>query len=138
SAGIVLHNEEKIIVPCLNNPPADPIITIPDKVKINTEIVIKVVSTDPEEDKIQYRFKLGKYGKPSNWVGPYDSGIEQVWQLKVFHIGDLRIGAQAMDVNGAESDWSYNTVTYSIEHIRYIYYNFFLSIFNRLFQQIVL
>jgi hypothetical protein len=138
SAGIVMENEEKIIVPCLNNPPTNPIITIPDKVKINTEIVIKVVSTDPEEDKIHYRFKLGYNGKPSTWSAPYDSGIEEEWRFKVFHIGDLIIGSQAMDENGATSDWSYNTITYSLEHLRYIYYNNFLSFFTRLLQQIVL
>lgn len=138
SAGIVKENVEKRTVERQNNPPTDPIITAPDKVKINTEIVVKVVSTDPEEDKIHYRFKIGDNGKPSNWVGPYDSGIEKEWRFKVFHIGDLIIGAQAMDENGATSDWSYHTITYSLEKSCNIYYNNFLNLFTRLLQLIIL
>ena len=133
SAGIIKEKEEKNIVEHLNNPPTDPIITAPDKVKINTEIVIKVVSTDPEEDKIEYRFKLQDRGKPSNWVGPFESGIEEEWRLKVFHIGNLKIGAQAKDENGATSDWSYHTVTYTLAHSRNIIYNnLLLNFFTRL------
>jgi len=138
SAGIVKEDEKKIIMPNLNNPPTDPIITAPTKVKINTEIVVKVLSTDPEKDKINYRFKIGNNGKPSNWLGPFDSGSDEEWRLKVFHIGDLIIGAQAMDENGATSDWSYHTITYSLEHSRNIYYINFLDFFTRLLKRIIL
>ena len=137
SADIILENTEKIIVPCTNNPPTEPIITAPDKVKINSEIVIKVVSTDPDEDKIYYRMKIGDKGHPSNWVGPYESGIEKEWQMKVLHIGDLVIGAQAMDENGATSDWSYLTITYSLAQSLVIH-NKFLNLFTRLLNLFIL
>ncbi len=137
SAGVIKENKEKIIV-VYNNPPNDPIITAPDKVKIYSEIVLKVVSTDPDEDKINYRFKLTEKGKPSNWVGPYESGIEEEYSLKILHIGDIKIGAQAMDENGATSDWSYHTVTYTLAHSRSIIYSNFLNFFTRLLHHISL
>ena len=132
SAGIIKENKDKIVVLCNNNPPNDPIITAPDKVKINKEIVIKVISTDPDEDKIHYRFKITERGKPSNWAGPFESGIEEKWRFKTFHIGDLIIGAQAKDENGATSDWSYHTVTYTLARSRNIIYNNFINFFTRL------
>ena len=138
SASIIRENEEKRIVTCLNNPPTEPIITITDKANINSDIVIKVVSTDTDEDKIYYRFKLTEEGPPSNWVGPYDSGIEEEWRFKTFHIGDLIIGAQAKDENGATSDWSYHTITYTLAHSRNIIYNNFLNLFARLLQHFFL
>ncbi len=121
-----------------NDPPTEPVITAPDKVNIYSEIVLKVVSTDPNEDKIHYRFKLTEKGKPSNWVGPYESGIEEKWSLKIFHIGDIKIGAQAKDENGATSDWSYHKVTYTKAYSRNTIYNNFLNFFLRLLHLISL
>jgi hypothetical protein len=138
SGGIIKDNKEKIIVVCNNNPPDDPIINAPDRVKINKEIVIKVLSTDPDEDKIYYRFKITEKGKPSNWVGPFESGIEEKYRFKTFHIGDLIIGAQAKDENGATSDWSYHTVTYTLPRSHNIIFNNFLNFFARLLNLISL
>jgi hypothetical protein len=129
---IDIKNDKNIII-YQNNPPTEPIITAPDKTKIYSDIVIKVVSTDPDEDKIYYRFRLTEKGPPSNWVGPYDSGIDEEWRFRTFHIGDLTIGAQAKDENGATSDWSYHTVSYTRAHSRNIFGNTLLNFLQRLF-----
>jgi len=96
-----------------NSPPSDPDITCPDKLRENRIFIARVVSTDPDDDPIYYRFNIGDSDKPSNWIGPYDSGVEYVSGVGIFkYIGDITIAVQAKDKWGAESGWSYQTISF--------------------------
>lgn len=113
---ISIENKEvgnKAINVLNNSPPTDPDITCPDRVSENRIFITRVVSTDPDDDPIYYRFNIGESDKPSNWIGPYDSGVEYVSGVGIFkYIGDITIAVQAKDKWGAESGWSYHTITF--------------------------
>ena len=95
-----------------NSPPTDPVITCPDKVKENRIFLVRAVSTDPDDDQIYYRLIIGESDKPSQWLGPYDSGVEYITGMGIFqYTGDITIGFQAKDEHDTESGWSYHTVT---------------------------
>ena len=94
-----------------NSPPTDPIITCPDVVRKNMIFLVKAVSTDPDDDQIFYRIKVGDDSNPSQWIGPRDSGQGYLTGMGIFqYTGDITIGFQAKDEYDAESDWSYHTV----------------------------
>ena len=94
-----------------NSPPTDPIITCPDVVRKNNIFFVKAVSTDPDNDQIFYRIKVGDDSNPSQWIGPRDSGQGYITGMGIFqYTGDITIGFQAKDEYDAESDWSYHTV----------------------------
>jgi len=96
-----------------NSPPTDPVITGPDTVRKNWIFLVRVVSTDPDDDQIYYRLKVGEGDNPSDWIGPFDSGVKYVTGMGVFgYTGDLTIGFQAKDEHDAESSWSYHTITF--------------------------
>ena len=95
-----------------NTPPTDPIITCPDTARKNFPFLVRVVSTDLDDDQIYYRVIIGDDGKPSQWIGPRDSGVEYISGVGIFqYTGDITIGFQAKDEHDAESGWSYHTVT---------------------------
>jgi len=118
-----------------NSPPTNPIITAPDIVRKNWVFLVSMVATDPEEDQIYYRIKVGEEGNPSNWVGPYDSGQEYITGMGIFrYVGDLVIGIQAKDEHGAESDWSLHTITFTnARSVNFTFVNL-ARIFSRLLQ----
>ena len=96
-----------------NSPPTDPDINCPDKVRENRIFIARVVSTDPDDDPIYYRVKIEETGKPGDWIGPYNSGVEYVNGIGIFKFtGEIIIGFQAKDKWGLESDWSYHTITF--------------------------
>jgi len=97
-----------------NSPPTDPVITCPDKVKENRIFLVRVVSTDPDDDQIYYRLIIGESDKPSQWLGSFDSGVEYASGVGIFqYTGDITIGFQAKDEHDAESGWSYHTITFT-------------------------
>lgn len=61
-------------------------------------------TTDPDGDQVYYKWDWGD-GSYSDWLGPYNSGIEasasQAWAK-----GSYNIKVKAKDIHGAESDWS--------------------------------
>ena len=94
-----------------NSPPTDPIITCADVVRKNRIFFVKAVSTDPDDDQIFYRIKVGDESNPSQWIGPRDSGQNYITGMGIFqYTGGITIGFQAKDEYDAESDWSYHTV----------------------------
>ena len=106
--------ENQVINVLNNSPPTNPVITCPDKVKENRVFILRGVSTDPDNDQIYYRLKIGESEKPSQWLGPYESGVEYASGVGIFqYTGDITIGFQAKDELDAESDWSYRTVTFT-------------------------
>ena len=116
-----------------NTPPYDPLITGPDEVIKNKFFSIKIMTTDPEGDKIFYRLKIND-AEPSNWWGPLNSGYEDKFYFRfLFFTGDLIFGAQAKDENGALSDWSYHKVSYINPRLHNTVGNTLLSFLQRLF-----
>ena len=97
-----------------NSPPTDPVITCPDKVRENRIFLVTVVSTDPDDDQIYYRLKVGIDDNPNLWIGPYDSGVTYATGMGIFrYTGEITIGWQAKDKLGAESGWTYHTITFT-------------------------
>ena len=118
-----------------NSPPSDPVLTAPNSARKNSVFVIKAVSNDPDGDQIYYRFKIGKETPLRSWNGPYTSGYKFNLRVRLIgYIGDLEIGFQAKDVNGAESDWAYHTTTYKNAKSRFFAFEHLLSLFPRLSQ----
>ena len=120
-----------------NSPPKDPIISAPNSVIKNKVFVTKIISTDPNGDKIYYRFKVGEEGTPRHWNGPYESGYEMKIRIRIlFYIGDLTFGFQSKDEYGATSDWTYHKVTYITPRAHDIFGSTLLTFLSRLFHMI--
>ena len=73
--------------------------------KINVEYIYTSVTTDLDGDQIYYLFDWGD-GTNSEWVGPFNSGVEgsasHRWTMK----GNYDVRVKAKDVYDAESPWS--------------------------------
>jgi hypothetical protein len=109
-----VKNEYQIINILGNSPPTDPIITCPDEVRKNGIFLVTAVSTDPDDDQIYYRIKVGDSGNPSQWLGPYDSGVAYMTGMGIFqYTGDISINYQAKDEWDAESGWSTHIITFT-------------------------
>ena len=121
----------------VNTPPLEPTIYAPEKIVKNKAFNTIISSEDPDGDKIYYRFKVGKESKASNWGGPFESGFEEKFRVRMlFFTGDLTIGAQAKDEHGATSDWSYHTTEYINPREHNIIGNSILTFLGRIFQLI--
>jgi len=85
--------------------PDKPTITGQVNGKPNIEYEYKFVSTDPDDDAIEYCIDWGDNSSEVS-IGPYPSGAEasakHAWSEK----GTYIIKAKARDVCGAESDWA--------------------------------
>ena len=134
AAGQNVEKDDYATTNCRNNsPPSDPVLTGPDSVIKNRLFVIDAVSNDPEDDQIYYRFKIGEDSTPRSWNGPYNSGYEFNLRVRLIgYTGDLVIGFQAKDTYGAESDWSYHTITYTNARSRTFVFDFLLGLFPQL------
>jgi hypothetical protein len=62
-------------------------------------------TTDPENNQVYYKWDWGD-GQATDWLGPYNSGVNSTathtWALG----GTVSIKVKAKDIYGAESDWS--------------------------------
>jgi len=136
TSGQNIKNGKNEVANCLeNSPPSDPVLTAPDSARKNTIFIIKALSNDPEGDKIYYRFKVGEDSQPRSWDGPFYSGYQFVLRIGLLgYTGDLVIGFQAKDSNGAESDWSYHTTTYTNSKSRSLAFNNIFRLFPILTQ----
>jgi len=61
-------------------------------------------TTDPNNDQIYYKWDWGN-GNMSDWIGPYDSGIE-ISMIHSWEKGSYSIKVKARDIYGEESPWS--------------------------------
>jgi hypothetical protein len=129
--------DKKTIIIYENNPPSTPKISAPDTAIKNRIFLTKTISTDPDGDKIFYRFKIGEDGTPHSWDGPFYSGYEFKFRIGILgYTGDLIFGFQSKDEHGAQSDWSYHTTTYINSRDYNIIGNSFLTFIGRIFQLI--
>ena len=93
-----------------NFAPSDPEITGPLTAKINTEIEYTFVSTDPNDDDLQYTINWGD-GSSEDWFGPYSSGEEVKMSHSWSKEGSWYLEAKVKDEDGAESGWSQVVIT---------------------------
>ncbi len=84
--------------------PATPSIEGPTKGKKGVSYDYSFVSVDAEDDDVFYFVDWGD-GTNSSWVGPFDSGEEQILSHTFTKKGSYTIQVKARDVFYAESDW---------------------------------
>jgi len=89
-----------------NSPPEPPIIDGPDVDTYDVEIEFSFKSIDPENDDIaKYIIDWGD-GIQENLTGPFGSGVKVVAIHVWYNVGKYIIKAKAVDIHGAESNWS--------------------------------
>ena len=94
----------------LNSPPDAPTIIAPEQVGRGRTFSVQTVTTDPDGDDVYYRYEL--WGNKDTWKGPFQSGAEHDQKFKfIVPPGTYVLGAQAKDIHGAESDWTYTEIT---------------------------
>jgi hypothetical protein len=94
---------------CSNHPPYAPTIDGPISGNPNTEYDFSFNATDPEEDAVMYNIDWGDNN--TEWTEYGDSGVEIILKHTWDASGKYTIKAQAIDINGAESNWSNFTIT---------------------------
>lgn len=113
----------------INNPPDIPLITGPTNGQIFDDYNFNFSLSDPDGDSLNFRVDWGS-GDPSKLYGPFVSGsiitVNHSWEKR----GIYKIRAQAIDIHGAESDWTTFDVT--IPKNKGCIFNFYL--FNWLFE----
>ena len=72
---------------------------------IKTNYVFNASTTDPDGDKIYYKFSFGD-GTFSAWLGPYASGTEAKVSHNWSKRGTYNVQVRAMDTHYLQSDWS--------------------------------
>jgi hypothetical protein len=90
--------------------PSKPSIEGPYTGRINTAITYSFISEDPEDDFIYYFIDWG-YNFETSFIGPTKSG-EAVSDTNVWYLeGGYVIKVMAVDAYGAQSEWSYLTIS---------------------------
>ena len=94
----------------LNSPPDPPTLTAPEQVGRGKTFTVQTVTTDPDGDDVYYRYEL--VGDMDTWKGPFPSGAEHDQKFNfIVPTGTYVLGAQAKDIYGAESEWTYTEIT---------------------------
>ena len=91
-----------------NQPPGAPTIDGPISGNPNTEYDFSFNTSDLEGDAVMYNVDWGDNN--TEWTEYGDSGVEIILKHTWGASGKYTIKAQAIDINGAESDWSNFTV----------------------------
>jgi cytochrome oxidase Cu insertion factor (SCO1/SenC/PrrC family) len=95
-----------------NKPPSKPVITGPTEVEKGKGYYYTFVSTDPNNDKVEYYIEFGDEVYSNGWVGPLNSGEPlEIYYEWYQDYGDHIIRAKARDEKGAESEWATLKVT---------------------------
>jgi len=118
---------DSYIVVIGNHPPDNPIITGPTSGKPNKEFIYSFNSTDLNEDPVMYIIDWGD--GDTEWTEYCDSGVEIILKHIWASQGTFTIKSQAIDIHGAESEWSEFTVKMSKDKATYN------SLFLRFFEQ---
>jgi hypothetical protein len=108
--------------------PDKPTITGQVNGKPNIEHEYKFVSTDPDDDAIEYCIDWGDNSSEVS-IGPYPSGAEASAKHAWSEEGTYIIKAKARDVYGDESDWATLTVSMSKSKVNNKFLN--TAIFER-------
>jgi hypothetical protein len=87
-----------------NQSPTTPFLDGPMGGKAGQKYMYRLVSIDPDNDKVYYFIDWGDQTN-SSWLGPYNSGeeisVSHTWSKR----GTYIIKAKAKDTFGSESDW---------------------------------
>jgi hypothetical protein len=110
-------------------PPSPPTITGPAKGKIGVPTDYNFMTTNTEGDLVYYFIDWGD-NTNSDWIGPYQSGVEITESHIWFKKGDYTIKAKAKDIYDGESDWGTLTIK-----MPYLYNIPFLSFWEKLFER---
>jgi parallel beta-helix repeat protein len=98
-----------LMYPTFNVPPRKPKIDGSVSGKPNTEYEFSFNATDPNDDAVMFIVDWGDGN--AEWTEYGDSGVEFILKHTWESSGKYTIKAQAIDIHGAESDWSEFTVT---------------------------
>jgi len=113
-----------------NNPPSTPIIDGSNKGKPNTPYNFTFNSTDPDGDDIaEYVIKWGDDSSEEIITGPFESGKEVTGSHNWTSQETFTIKAKAIDIYGADSNWSEFEVT--IPRSKTTVYTLFKLFFER-------
>ena len=89
-----------------SHPPVKPdILEGPNSGVANKEYAYIASTTDPDGDKLYYRFDWGD-NSFSGWIGPYPSGENATASHKWEEKGKYEIRVKAKDEHGVQSEWS--------------------------------
>ncbi|MBN1280278.1 MAG: hypothetical protein JXA00_01370 [Candidatus Thermoplasmatota archaeon] len=69
------------------------------------EYTFTAVATDPEAEQVYYKFDWGD-GTPTDWIGPYNSGMGCSAVHQWTEADTYEVVVKAKDSNGGESGWS--------------------------------
>jgi len=88
-----------------NNPPTPPVITGQSSGKAGTSYSYNFVSTDPDNDQVEYYIMWGD-GDITSWTGLQSQGFPGCDESHIWDTQDTYlIEAKARDEHGLESDW---------------------------------
>ncbi len=93
-----------------NNPPFPPSITGTINGQAGKEYYYTFSTTDPEGDDVYYYIEWGD-GDKEEWIGPYESGEEEIRSHTWSKTGAYTIRAQAKDIYEAKSGWTILKIT---------------------------
>jgi hypothetical protein len=104
--GAISEWSDPLTVHVINSPPTKPSLSGPAVVKVNWSYTYSAISTDPEGDKIRYKFDWGDGTIYENKGSYYPSGekAHEVYSWK--NTGTYTVKVKAIDEYGAESGWS--------------------------------
>ena len=102
---LILATLAELAEPCVNNPPATPVLTGPTQGKVNQTYVYSVVTTEPDGEEIYYFVDWGD-GQVNDWIGPYPSSVTAEMSYQWEKKGTYTIKVKAKDIYGKESTWS--------------------------------
>ena len=91
--------------PTINNKPDEPIVTGQICGNVKKSYEYNFITHDPEGDNVFYFIDWGD-GTPSNWIGPYASGVQVTMSHSWNTSGTYLVKVKAKDTYDAESDWS--------------------------------
>ena len=93
-----------------NNPPDNPIVSGTNNGKKGVYYEYTISGLDPEDNPVFYFVDWGD-GSNSSWRGPFASGETLILRHSWDAMGSYTMKARAMDVFGAESDWTTLPIT---------------------------
>ncbi|MDI6839759.1 MAG: hypothetical protein QMD71_02715 [bacterium] len=108
-----IHNAESdwssrytVVITSKSPPPETPVIVeAPDSGYIDRGLTFKVVTTDPDGDKIQYQFEWGD-NSVLDWSWEFNSGDTAMLYHTYSDTGKYEVKVKAKDIHGSVSGWS--------------------------------
>lgn len=136
-SGSVSYWSDPFIVTCLeddsNEKPDKPILTGPDSGSIKRYVEFTVVSNDPNNDQIKFKFDWGDCDECKCYTvyGPYFSGENITVKKAWYQPGEYNITVSAIDESGSESLFTNHDIKITIiKNSNRIFSDFLYTIFD--------